>query len=93
MAYDPNNLSALSYANRFTLWHYKTPDAWAEVLSDGYFRDAAPMFRVGDVMHVNASIADRIMTGTVAVVLVLPRDVVIEPLVAPVAIRASAEAA
>jgi hypothetical protein len=26
MAYDPTNLSALSYANGFTLWHYKTTD-------------------------------------------------------------------
>ena len=41
MAYDSNNLSALTYANGFTLWHYKTPDAAAVVDSTGYFNEAA----------------------------------------------------
>ena len=29
MAYDASNLSALTYANGFTLWHYRTSDAAA----------------------------------------------------------------
>ena len=41
MAYAPKNLSALAYANGFTLWHYKTPDQPAEVDTSGYFNDAA----------------------------------------------------
>ena len=48
MAYDSNNLSALTYANGFTLWHYKTPDAASTVDTTGYFNDAANMLRIGD---------------------------------------------
>jgi len=43
MAYDPNNLSALTYANGFTLWHYKTPDSTTTVDTSGYFNEAAGM--------------------------------------------------
>jgi outer membrane protein assembly factor BamB len=53
MAYDPNNLSALTYANGFTLWHYKTPDAADAVDTTGYFNDAAGMLRVGDFVFAN----------------------------------------
>jgi len=56
MAYDPNNLSALSYANGFTFWHYKTTDDDAgEVAAAGYFKDAAAMLRRGDFICVNAA--------------------------------------
>ena len=54
MAYDSNNLSALTYANGFTLWHYKTPDAAAAVDTSGYFNEAAGMLRVGDFILTNA---------------------------------------
>ena len=58
MAYDSSNLSALTYANGFTLWHYKT---------NGSRRTSTPpatstmpaMLRVGDFIFANAS-----MTGT-----------------------------
>ena len=53
MAYDSNNLSALTYANGFTLWHYKTPDAAAVVDTSGYFNEAAGMLRVGDFIFAN----------------------------------------
>jgi outer membrane protein assembly factor BamB len=53
MAYDSNNLSALTYANGFTLWHYKTPDAADAVDTTGYFNDAAGMLRVGDFIFAN----------------------------------------
>ena len=55
MAYDPNNLSALTYANGFTLWHYKTPDLSDTVDTSGYFNEAAGMLRVGDFILANAS--------------------------------------
>ena len=55
MAYDASNLSALSYANGFTLWHYKTPDTSAVVDSTGYFNGAAAMLRVGDFIFVSAT--------------------------------------
>jgi hypothetical protein len=53
MAYDSNNLSALTYANGFTLWHYKTNDDDAVVDTAGYFNDAAGMVRVGDFIFGN----------------------------------------
>ncbi len=56
MAYDPHNLSALSYANGFTLWHYRTDDMPADVDNVGYFNDAAKMLREGDFIFVNAGI-------------------------------------
>jgi outer membrane protein assembly factor BamB len=56
MAYDASNLSALTYANGFTLWHYKTPDSAAAVDAAGYFNEAASMLRVGDFIFANADI-------------------------------------
>ena len=41
MAYNSSNLSALTYANGFTLWHYKTNDTAAVVDTAGYFNNAA----------------------------------------------------
>jgi hypothetical protein len=63
MAYAPNNLSALTYANGFTLWHYKTADTAAEVDSEGYFNPAAGMLRVGDFIFANASITGTVESG------------------------------
>ena len=63
MAYAPNNLSALTYANGFTLWHYKTADTAAEVDSEGYFNLAAGMLRVGDFIFANASIGGTVESG------------------------------
>ena len=30
MTYDSRSLSALTYSDGFTHWHYKTPDAWQQ---------------------------------------------------------------
>lgn len=54
MAYDPNHLSALTYANGFTLWHYRTPDLAIDVDTAGYFNAAANMLRVGDFIFINS---------------------------------------
>ncbi len=48
MAYKPNDLSVLAYANNFTLWHYTTKDA--SVTGEGYFNKAADMLRVNDLI-------------------------------------------
>jgi hypothetical protein len=56
MACDPKNLSALAYANGFTLWHYRTGDTMADVSASGYFNPAASMLRVGDFVIANAGI-------------------------------------
>jgi outer membrane protein assembly factor BamB len=63
MAYDASNLSALTYANGFTLWHYKTPDAVADVDTSGYFNAAASMLRVGDFIFANANVDATMQSG------------------------------
>jgi outer membrane protein assembly factor BamB len=67
MAYDASNLSALTYANGFTLWHYKTPDAADAVDTAGYFSEAASMLRVGDFIFANASIEGDVESGVLIV--------------------------
>lgn len=57
MAYSARNLSVLSYANGFTLWHYTTPDTAAVVAGAGYFNDAADLLRKGDQIIANTSTA------------------------------------
>ncbi len=63
MAYDASNLSALTYANGFTLWHYKTPDAKAVVDSTGYFNGAVAMLRVGDFIFANTDVSATMQSG------------------------------
>jgi len=53
MAFQPENLSVLAYANGFTLWHYRTADAATTVDTAGYFADAAEMLRAGDMILAN----------------------------------------
>jgi hypothetical protein len=55
MAYDPIGLSALSYANGFTLWHYRSGDRAAEVDGLGYFDQAARLLRIGDFLFLNVA--------------------------------------
>ena len=63
MAYNPNNLSALAYANGFTLWHYKTTDPAIDVDTTGYFNVAANMVRTGDFIVANTDIAGTVQSG------------------------------
>lgn len=53
MAYDPNNLSAMCYANGATWWDYRTTmlDSafWRE---EGYFDAANSLLRPGDFMVI-----------------------------------------
>ncbi len=63
MAYDASNLSALTYANGFTLWHYKTEDAADVVDTSGYFNEAASMLRVGDFIFANANVDATMESG------------------------------
>ncbi len=75
MAYASSGLSAIAYANGFTLWHYRTPDLIAEVDNAGYFNAATKMLRVGDFMFVNAG-TDGSPTHGVVVVLANENGVV-----------------
>lgn len=63
MAYSPDNLSALAYANGFTLWHYRTPDLALNVDTAGYFNDAAAMLRSGDFIMANTNIGSTVQSG------------------------------
>ncbi|OAN50692.1 hypothetical protein [Magnetospirillum moscoviense] len=53
MAYLSKNLSVLSSANAFTMWHYTTTDTAATVDTEGYFNQASGMLRVGDFIVAN----------------------------------------
>jgi hypothetical protein len=58
MAYDPSNLSALHYANGFTMWHYKSRDDGLVAMTHpemDYFNPASGLLRVGDLLILNAS--------------------------------------
>ena len=55
MAYSARNLSVLSYANGFTLWHYTTPDSAATVAGTGYFNEASDLLRKGDMIIDNTA--------------------------------------
>lgn len=52
MAFAASGLSSLAYANGFTLWHYTSADAIADVNTAGYFNDASDMLAVRDVIIV-----------------------------------------
>jgi hypothetical protein len=63
MAYAPKNLSALAYANGFTLWHYKTPDPALQVDNAGYFNGAVTMLRAGDFIMANTNTGGTVQSG------------------------------
>lgn len=69
MPFIVTDLSALTSANGFTLWHYRTPDDRATVLAPGYFSAAGTVLRPGDVVIVQASDAMALVPirgGTIA---------------------------
>lgn len=57
MTYRASDLSAISYANGFTMWHYRTHDA-IDAMSAGYFDEAHKMLRSGDFIMVNGHTID-----------------------------------
>jgi hypothetical protein len=54
MPFSALGLSALSSANGFTMWHYRTDDLRAAVLAPGYFAPAAGQLMPGDIVIVQA---------------------------------------
>ncbi|WP_029011918.1 hypothetical protein [Niveispirillum irakense] len=54
MAFLPKDLSVLTYANGFTLWHYTTADTAASTANAGYFNAASHLLRVGDMILANS---------------------------------------
>jgi len=55
MPFIATNLTVLSAANGFTLWHYRTIDSRSETEAAGYFTPAADRVRVGDIIMVQAA--------------------------------------
>lgn len=56
MALQLDDLSALAYADGFTLWHYRTTaDTRAALAVAGYFAIAGHMLRAGDMVLARAS--------------------------------------
>ena len=55
MAYNSANLSRVAGASGFSMWHYTTTDAIADVNTVGYFNDAAGMIKVNDYMVIVTS--------------------------------------
>lgn len=49
------NLSVLSYANGFTLWHYTTTDTIEQVTNNNYFSKVATLMHVGDIIIINSN--------------------------------------
>ena len=67
MAFNVRHLSVLSYANGFTLWHYKSGrDALASVTTNNYFGEGADMLTAGDLVMVTATDGARIVAVAVA---------------------------
>lgn len=69
MPFIASDLSVLTSANGFTLWHYRTLDDRATVLAPGYFSAAKTLLRPGDIAIVQASDATALVPirgGTVA---------------------------
>lgn len=67
MAYDPKGLSALAYANGFTLWHYTSPDPAATVDTIGYFNKAAGFMRANDMIFATTNTAATVENGIMVV--------------------------
>lgn len=63
MAFVQKNLANLAYANGFTLWHYTTTDAAADVDTSGYFNAAATMLRKGDMIMANTATGGTMVSG------------------------------
>ena len=53
MAFMNRNLSVIACANGFTLWHYKTNDAIAELQDPTYFARVAVLMNTGDIIIIN----------------------------------------
>ena len=62
MSFAVRNLSVLSYAQGFTLWHYRAgPIRLDDITSDGYFDKASDMLAAGDLMMVSGIEGGRIV--------------------------------
>ncbi len=61
MPFTATNLTVLSAANGFTLWHYRTTDSQAQVQVADYFAPVGQQMRAGDIVVVQAADATMIL--------------------------------
>ena len=61
MPFIATDLTALSAANGFTLWHYRTTDSREEVQSADYFISAIQLMRPGDIVMAQAADATALL--------------------------------
>lgn len=55
MAFESKNMSVISYANGFTLWHYRSErDEMSLICSDNYFANYKTLCHNGDIVMINA---------------------------------------
>jgi len=59
--------SFTSYANGFTLWHYRSKDSVQQVLACGHFDRASDMLRVGDLVFANLDVEGAPQNGMLTV--------------------------
>lgn len=50
MAYNAQHLSVLAYADRFTLWYYRSSDTCAEIRNIDYFSADEDMIQPNDLI-------------------------------------------
>ena len=80
MAFDVKNLAIIGGgAHGMMLLSYRTPDAWADVIDDGYFDRAYDALHEGDMLLVNAGHGmANAENGILAVARVVGRAVYVE---------------
>lgn len=62
MSFAVRNLSVLAYANGFTLWHYRAPDApLAQAGAPDFFTPAKDLLGCGDIVMISARDGARVL--------------------------------
>lgn len=65
---DPRDLSCATFANGWTMWHYRTSDHLRKVLEPDYFMEVSYLLSVGDFICVNTSWGAVDIGGTILMV-------------------------
>lgn len=64
--FNPSDLSVLTYANNFTLWHYKdTSETQNEVFTHNFFGKGSDMLSVGDLVLINTASNINVVLATI----------------------------
>lgn len=61
MTFAIRNLSVLSYAQGFTLWHYKARGPLQDTSVEGFFDAVADTLPIGDMILISASDGGRVV--------------------------------